>query len=81
MQDLLRTQCDAGRNAPRDFWRWIDRQPWRRMLPFPMEHPGLLNSYRIDIYYIYMIYSDPDWHVLSCIYSHLPLTPAGSARC
>lgn len=39
MQDLLRTQSD-GRNAPRNFWLWIDKQPWRRMLPMPLEFPG-----------------------------------------
>ena len=40
MRDLLRTQHDSGRNAPRNFWNWVRRQPWRRMLPEPIECPG-----------------------------------------
>lgn len=45
MQDLLRTQSD-GRNAPRNFWLWVDKQPWRRMLPMPLEFlEALLNLY------------------------------------
>ena len=46
MQDLVRTQSGTGRNGPRNFWNWLERQPWRNMLPRPLEHPGI---------YIYMI--------------------------
>ena len=79
MQDLLRTQCDAGRNAPRDFWRWIDRQPWRRMLLFPMEHPGFLFT---NI--LYNIYDIDHCRSLAC-FKLYPFTFAidtwGSAQC
>lgn len=34
--DLLRMEHkDNDRNAPRNFWRWVDRQHWRKMLPKP----------------------------------------------
>ena len=41
MHDLLRA-ADAGRNAPRNFWLWVARQPWRRMLPNALEYPGAI---------------------------------------
>ena len=40
MQDLVRTQSGTGRNGPRNFWNWLERQPWRKMLPRLLEHPG-----------------------------------------
>lgn len=39
MHDLLRA-ADAGRNAPRNFWLWVARQPWRHMFPNALEYPG-----------------------------------------
>ncbi len=42
--DLLRMDhksCD--RNGPRNFWRWVEKQPWRKMLPSPKEHFDLLD--------------------------------------
>lgn len=27
-------------NYPKGFWRWLHKQPWRKMLPLPVEHPG-----------------------------------------
>lgn len=27
-------------NVPRTFWRWLRDQPWRRMLPEPVEYLG-----------------------------------------
>lgn len=32
---------DDGRNFQRAFWRWLQRQPWRRMLPEPFVCHGL----------------------------------------
>ena len=61
MRDLLRTQHDSGRNAPRNFWNWVRRQPWRRMLPEPIECPGhCLGEY----YYIQPV--DHMMHVSCC---------------
>ena len=40
MQDLVRTQSGTGRNGPRNFWNWLERQPWRKLLPRLLEHPG-----------------------------------------
>ena len=40
MQDLVRTRSGTGRNGPRNFWNWLERQPWRKMLPRLLEHPG-----------------------------------------
>ena len=41
MLDLLHSQSACGRNAPRNFWAWLSKQPWRAMLPPPFECPGL----------------------------------------
>lgn len=37
MRDLFRMERDDEQNAQRNFWQWVSRQPWRRMLPEPIE--------------------------------------------
>ena len=37
-------QTDCGRNGPRNFWQWVTKQPWRKMLPRPFECPGWLSQ-------------------------------------
>ena len=32
---------DAGTNGPRTFWRWLDRQVWRKMFPKPSYVPWI----------------------------------------
>lgn len=36
LRSLLDIRKDS-RNLQRDFWRWLARQPWRQMLPQPLE--------------------------------------------
>ena len=39
LQGLV-TPSSSGPAHPSKFWKWLDRQPWRRMLPAPFEFPG-----------------------------------------
>ena len=50
LQDLFRSQKDCGRNGPRNFWNWMAKQSWRKMLPTPFECHGVYMFYRIISY-------------------------------
>ena len=38
LRDLMHMERDDDKNAQRNFWRWIERQEWRQMLPTPFEY-------------------------------------------
>ena len=62
LQDLLRLDRDHGTNGPRIFWRWLDRQPWRKMLPTPQEFFGM-KRYRSILFFMNETFlKNPEWY-------------------
>ena len=37
LRDLLEVEKDSDRNGARNFWNWLNKQPWMQMLPPPRE--------------------------------------------
>lgn len=53
LKDLLRLNTNHGTNGPRMFWKWLDRQPWRKMMPYPHEASVVMVDYSLpDPYFI-----------------------------
>lgn len=50
LRSLLYLNTDLGKNGPRMFWKWLDRQKWRKMLPSPHQQLGLWNRTQIFLW-------------------------------
>ena len=74
--DLLRLDHQKDdRNGPRNFWRWVTRQPWRQMLP--SEHE-CFSSITLQYVIPYLHYA---WHIQTCMYIRSVQGHCGASRC